>query len=351
MREQLRKRFHVVDLFPLEFSDDGLWMPVRAAYKAAGKYYHPMREPAVLKYLARRIEQHLRAVKPQAVFAPSSIPLSFVDAKLPRIFATDQLFCDFVESYIHSPAQRFIRLGNAQEQRALSGAALATFPSEWAAQTAVSQYGADRAKIHVIPWGANLPQTIAQEDVEAAIKKRPMDRCNLVFVGRDWARKGGDVLVRTVEALNRAGLPTRATIIGAEPKDLPPHLFDIHPYLDKGRPEHFAILSSVMLSAHFLFLPSRAEAYGQAFCEAAAFGVPSIGSAVGGIPTIIREGETGFVRSLETSAPQFAMLIRETLSDRRRYESLAKLAREDFRQRLNWDSFGDRLNDSIAAVM
>lgn len=354
MREQLSKRFHVVDLFPLKFSDDRLWMPVRAAYKAMGKYYHPMREPVVLQYLAVRVEKHLRAVKPQAIFAPSSIPLSLVDSPVPRVFTTDQLFHDFVNTPytgIRKPADRFVRLGNAQEKHALMTATRATFPSQWAANTAISHYGADRAKVDVIPWGANLPQDIAQADVEAAIARRPTHCCSLVFVGRNWIRKGGDLLVETVEALNASGLPTRATIIGCEPPGLSPKLFDIHPFLDKGRPDHFALLSSIMMGAHFHFLPSRAEAYGQAFCEAAAFGVPSIGSTVGGIPTIIQDGETGFVRPLETSGAQFAALILETLSDRTRYLRLAKQAREDYRLRLNWDSFGNRLCDAIAGAM
>lgn len=354
MREQLRKRFHVVDMFPLDFSEDRLWAPVRAAYKAVGKYYHPMREPVVLKYLAGRIEKHLRAVRPQAVFAPSSVPLSLVDSVAPRIFTTDQLFCDFVQTPytgIRRPAERFIRLGHSQEKRALSSATLATFPSQWAADSAVSRYGASRDKINVIPWGANLPNIPSQKEVESRIAQRPSTRCHLVFIGRQWARKGGELLVGTVQELNKAGLPARATIIGCDPKGLSPQMFDIHPYLDKSRPEHFAILSSVMLEAHFLFLPSRAEAYGQAFCEAAAFGLPSIGSTVGGIPTIIRDGETGFVRPLETSAAQFAAIILDTLSDRSRYLRLARQAREDFRLRLNWDSFGNRLCDAITAVM
>jgi glycosyltransferase involved in cell wall biosynthesis len=310
-----------------------------------------MREPAVLKHLARRVEKHLRAVRPQAVFAPSSVPLSFVDSKLPRIFATDQLFGDFVETYIRSPAQRFVRLGHAQEKCALEGAALATYPSRWAGDSAVSRYGADRKKVAVIPWGANLPSAISQEDVNAAIARRPLSRCNLVFLGRDWVRKGGDLLVGTVEELNRSGLPTRATVIGCQPPGLLPQFFDIHPYLDKGRPEHFAILSSIMFGAHFLFLPSRAEAYGQAFCEAAAFGVPSIGSTVGGIPTIIQDGDTGFVRPLETDARQFAALIADTFCGKDRYARLARQARDDYRQRLNWDSFGDRLGDAIMALV
>lgn len=277
MREQLSRRFRIVDLFPLEFSADRLWLPVRAAYKAAGKYYHPMREPVVLKYLAGCIEKHVRAVKPQVLFAPSSIPLSLVESKLPHAFATDQLFCDFTQTYIRAPAKRFIRLGNEQETQALKTAALASFPSNWAANTAIARYGASSAKVEVIPWGANLPREIAQADVESAIANRPMSSCNLVFLGRDWIRKGGDLLVETVAELNRRGLPTRATIIGCAPPGLPARHFDVHSFLDKGRTEHLAILTNAMMDAHFHFLPSRAEAYGQAFCEAAAFGLPSIG--------------------------------------------------------------------------
>lgn len=351
IREQLRKRFHVVDLFPLDFSADRLWLPVRAAYKAVGKYYHPMREPLVLKYLAGCIEKHVRAAKPQILFAPSSIPLSLVDSKLPHAFVTDQLFCDFARTYIRAPAQRFIRLGNQQETHALKTAALASFPSQWAANTAISHYGADSTKVDVIPWGANLPFEVADGDVDAAIAVRPMGRCDLVFLGRDWVRKGGDLLVGTIAELNRNGLPARATIIGCAPPGLSPQHFTVHPFLDKGRPEHLAILSAVMMGAHFHFLPSRAEAYGQAFCEAAAFGVPSIGSSVGGIPTIIRDGETGFVRPLGTKASEFAALILEAMSDRRRYLRLARQAREDFRLRLNWESFGNRLCDAITAIM
>ncbi|HWU53952.1 MAG TPA: glycosyltransferase family 4 protein [Rhizomicrobium sp.] len=354
MRDQLSKRFHVVDLFPLGISEDRLWAPVRAAYKFAGRYYHPMREPVVLKYLASRIERHVREAKPQAIFSPSSVPLSLVDSAAPRIFTTDQLFCDFVQTPytgIRQPAERFVRMGHAQEKTALSTAALATFPSQWAADSAVSRYGAAREKISVIPWGANLPSIPSQQEVERAIAQRSMRSCHLVFIGRQWARKGGELLVGTVQELNKAGLPARATIIGCEPPGLSPKLFDIHPYLNKGRPEHFATLSSLMLGAHFLFLPSRAEAYGQAFCEAAAFGLPSIGSTVGGIPTIIQDGETGFVRPLETSAAQFAAIILDTLSERSGYLRLARQAREDFLLRLNWDSFGNRLSDAIAAVM
>jgi glycosyltransferase involved in cell wall biosynthesis len=351
MRAQLHKYFEIADIFPLPLPGEALTYPVRAAYKAMGRYYHPMREPIILKALARRIEKHLRGIHPQALFAPSSIPLSFVETSKPRIFATDQPFGDFVETYLPTPARRFVRLGHAQEKRALTLAARASYPSQWAADNAIRRYDGDRERIDVIPWGANLPGEISQERVDAAIASRPANRCDLVFIGRHWLRKGGDALIATVEELNRRGLPTRATIIGCSPPGLPAHHFDVHPFLDKGQADHFALLSDIMSRSHFLFLPSRAEAYGQAFCEAAAFGLPSIGSTAGGIPTIIRDGETGFVRPTETSAQDFASLIQETLADQHRYGRMARLAREDFRDRLNWDSFGKRLGETIMTVV
>jgi len=308
IRRQLRKRFEVIDLFPLGLPGEQFWYPARAAYKLAGRYYNPMREPSILKMLAHRIERALAAIKPDIVFAPSSVPMSYVESSRPVAFATDQLFCDFVDSYIERPSARFRRLGNSQESRALNRAARVSYPSHWAAKSARQHYGADSAKIAVIPWGANLQQNIADEDVNAAIAGRPFDRCHLVFVGRDWRRKGGDTVAAIVDDLNRLGLPTRGTIIGADPKGLPTNRFTIHPFLDKARDDHFALFSTIMLSAHFLVLPARAEAYGQVLCEAMAFGVPVIGSTVGGIPTIVRDRETGFLKPADSPPSQFAQI-------------------------------------------
>jgi glycosyltransferase involved in cell wall biosynthesis len=351
IRHQLSKYFEVVDLFPLGLPGERFWYPLRAAYKLAGRYYHPMREPSILKTLARRVERALKALKPDVVFAPSSLPMSYLETQHPLAFATDQLFCDFVDSYIRRPAARFLRLGHSQESRALARAACVSYPSEWAARSARDHYGADTSRIAVIPWGANLPHDIADDDVSAAIAGRRFDHCKLVFVGRDWRRKGGDTLAAIVSELNRRGLETTATIIGTDPGGLPRGRFAVYRYLDKSRPEHFALFSAIMLNAHFLILPARAEAYGQVLCEAMAFGVPAIGSAVGGIPTIIKHGETGFIRPAGAGAAQFAQLIRESLANPAEYVRMARQARDDYRQRLNWNSFGRQISHAIATLL
>ena len=351
MRRQLQDRFNVIDLFPLPLGQQWRWLPMRVAHKLGRRAYHPMREASALKELARRIEPELRGIKPDVVFAPSSLPMCFVDARCPTVFAADQVFGDYAGSYVRRPSKRFLRIGHAQEGLALARATRVSYPSHWAAKSACEYYATDPRKITVIPWGANLPFEIPEGDVQAAIARRPLDSCHLVFIGRDWERKGGDTFAEIVRHMNRLGLKTRATIIGANPQGLSRDLFTIHPYLDKARADHFAQFGSIMLEAHFLILTSRAEAYGHALCEAMAFGVPTIGSAVGGIPTIVRDGETGFLRPPETPADQLALLIRDTLASPVDYVRMAREAREDYRRRLNWDAFGRQLGDSITALI
>jgi glycosyltransferase involved in cell wall biosynthesis len=351
MRRQLQKSFEVIDLFPLGLPGERLWLPLRAGYRALGRYYHPMREPAVLRALARKIERALDAVRPEIVFAPSSLPLTFVETKLPKVFVTDQVFCDFVGTYIPRPAARFLRLGNAQERRALMSATRLSYPSDWAARSAIDHYGADPAKVVVIPWGGNLPEEIPEHEVRAAIAARAGAPCHLVFVGVNWQRKGGAALVATVDELNRQGIAARATIIGCNPPGLPRDRFAIYPFLDKKQKDDFARFRSILLSAHFFFLPSRADAFPQAFGEAMAFGLPAIGSTVGGIPSIVRDGVTGFVRPADAPAAEFAGLIRDTLASPERYQTMAAAARADYRQRLNWDRFGEQLAATIAALV
>jgi glycosyltransferase involved in cell wall biosynthesis len=82
-----------------------------------------------------------------------------------------------------------------------------------------------------------------------------------------------------------------------------------------------------------------------------AFGVPAIGSPVGGIPTIIRNGENGFLPPLTATPADLAALIRDTLASPQSYRRLGREARDDYRTRLNWDSFGARLNETVAALV
>ena len=103
------------------------------------------------------------------------------------------------------------------EASALHRCRLAIYTSEWAAESAVRDYGVDAGRVAVVPFGANLETQVLLEEARAAIAKRPRDTCRLVFIGVEWQRKGGPLAVAIADALNRGGLKTELDIVGHEP--------------------------------------------------------------------------------------------------------------------------------------
>src|SRR6185369_17567008 len=92
------------------------------------------------------------------VFSPSSCAMAFLDVDLPKIFCADATFSKVVGSYSEytNCSPDYLKRGHEQETRALANCAAAIYPSEWAARSAVEDYHADPAKIHVLPFGANV---------------------------------------------------------------------------------------------------------------------------------------------------------------------------------------------------
>jgi glycosyltransferase involved in cell wall biosynthesis len=87
------------------------------------------------------------------------------------------------------------------------------------------------------------------------------------------------------------------------------------------------------------------------FCEAAAFGVPSVTTAVGGIPTIVRHGETGFALPAERPAEDFADVLEGVFADPKRYREFAFASAADYRSRLNWEAFGRKFCNIICEAI
>jgi glycosyltransferase involved in cell wall biosynthesis len=157
-----------------------------------------------------------------------------------------------------------------------------------------------------------------------------------------------------VRLLNQSGLRTTLHVVGCRPVipgDLQPHV-RIHGVLKPSVPEQRAALEALFRRAHFLFVPSRAEAYGMVFCEANAFGAPCITTATGGIPTIVREGINGIALPLQAGPAEYADAIRQ-LAHPDRYPALANRSFTAFEQRLNWGSwmreFGRRVQTVLEA--
>ena len=210
------------------------------------------------------------------------------------------------------------------------------FSTEWAARSAVRDYGADPTRVHAVPWGANIDS----QDISSDNPVRAADCCHLVFIGVDWNRKGGDIAVAAAKQLLAAGRAVKFHIIGAKPQ-LSQNDGDIifHGFVNKGTHEGRCNFDRIMTNAAFLFVPTRQDCYGMVFPEANSYGVPVITTRTGGVPDVVHEGINGHLLPIEASAEAYADLIWAIWSDRRRYDSLRKSSRSRFDQALNWNSW------------
>ncbi len=290
----------VLDVFPAERDAlsraamvGGLF--ITSFFKLFGLYHSPKRETAYLKAAGLYAERKLRRLgQYDFVFSQSALPIGFARINKPIVFTTDQPFEAYVKGYVPNPSNRFLKIGRELETLLADKCSLIIFPSQWAADEFLKTHMGAKPKVRVIQWGANLSALPTREQVYESIKARKSEKClNLVFIGRDWERKGGQVAVDVAQKFHANGQACKLTVIGTR-AEIPDEIRgQVIPFIDKNTPDGIALLSTILSKSHFLIVPSRAEAYGHVFCEAAAFGVPSASTSVGGIPSIITDGENG----------------------------------------------------------
>lgn len=327
----------------------------RRFWNALGKGIHEMREPCMARQFSRLIHQKLKGISADLVLCTHTELLADFECDLPIAYWSDSNFGCMLDQYPYF--QRLnpftIRRGHEWERRSLQRADMVFYACDWARDSAIKLYGADPEKVKVIPFGANIQCNRTVADVEKLIATRPTDKCNLLFLGKVWARKGGDTAMAVAEELNKSGLPTTLTLIGSQPPEgvaLPSYVRKIG-FINKSDPVGLKQFNDLIAESHFLILPSRAEAFGIVFCEAASFGVPSLATRAGGIPTAVRDGGNGKTFPLGAPPAEYAAFIRQQFADYTGYTALARSAFREYETRLNWGVSGATAMRHLEAVI
>jgi glycosyltransferase involved in cell wall biosynthesis len=161
--------------------------------------------------------------------------------------------------------------------------------TEWTKQGIVRDYSAPAEKVTVIPPGVNVREWLCP--VPRAGRAGPV---KILFVGGDLERKGGLLLLQAFRALRESSLgaapglelhlATRATL-PAEPG-----LF-----VYNGMQPNSPALKQLYYDCDIFCLPTYGDCLPMVLSEAGAAGLPSVATAVAGIPEIVQEGETGLL--------------------------------------------------------
>src|SRR5215471_11109742 len=95
-------------------------------------------------------------------------------------------------------------------------------------------------------------------------------------------------------------------------------------------------VAPLLAGADLFLLPSSTESFGLSALEALASGVPVIGTSAGGLPEVVRDGETGILCE-PGDVERMAEASVEILSDRERWQAMSELGAADARQRFSLD--------------
>lgn len=296
------------------------------------------------KYVARKLKRD----RFDLIFSSNSPDfIAYLKTDIPILYSRDTTFNLFVNYYpsFFGLKKRQIKEGNEIERLALEKAWKIVYSSEWAAESAINYYGADISKISILHFGANL----VYEPTLESIKLEPDGEvCQLLFVGVNWIRKGGEVAYKAFKRLKAEGFNCRLMIVGCEMDltDNDPDLEHI-PFLNKNNREEFDRLYELYSKAHFLLLPTIADCTPIVFSEAAAFGIPVLTNDTGGNSSVIREGVNGSLFPPAANELFYAEMIKKVFADKQLYLKLRRKSRDEFERRLSWHVWIREINRLI----
>jgi glycosyltransferase involved in cell wall biosynthesis len=263
--------------------------------------------------------------QPVSVLSVSSLAPLPVEGR--GCFYVDSIIPQWTETPYWGYSRRASERLSRVERAVLSSATRVFTLSEWARAAVVQHYGFDPGRVISVGGGLSRSRPPAPKPVESCAARR------LLFVGVDWQRKGGPLLLEALRLAREKEPGISLDVAGASP-DTRQSGVRVHGFLA------WQDLSRLYGAASLFVMPSYHEAWGSVFVEAAASGLPSIGLNRAATPEIILDGVTG--RLVEPDARQLADVILELTGDPDRLRQMGQAARARV-QDWTWDRVVERM--------
>ena len=194
-------------------------------------------------------------------------------------------------------------------------------------------------EIEIIPMGSGIG-----EISEKSVKKERKTKTNLLFVGRLIEVKGTKYLVEAMKLLDAEKFELHIAGDGPERENLEkttPGNVIFHGY-QTGKN-----LEELYLNADIFILPSivddagYTEGLGTVLLEASNFSIPVIGTDVGGIPDIIKDGETGIL--VQQKDPEaISKAVKKLAGNPELRETLVENARKHIEKSFSWKTITEK---------
>ena len=236
---------------------------------------------------------------------------------------------------IYSKKEINRRIGRQVDEYKNANAAL--WMGKWICEYMKERFPEVANKMYHIGGGTNMDVT--KIDTSKKIGNK------FLFIGRDFNRKAGDLVVEAFKIVKSKYMPN-AELHVAGPQTQPFQDADgVYFYGDVD----FAKAGELMNMCDVFCMPSRFEAYGLVFVEALIYGLPCIGRRFFEMPHFIEEGKDGMLIEKDV-ASDLAKKMYAVISDPQMIKYVQ--SRQSFYiERYNWDSVARRAKSVIDKQM
>jgi glycosyltransferase involved in cell wall biosynthesis len=203
--------------------------------------------------------------------------------------------------------------------------------SERLRRSFMEDFGVENHRVTTVYAGANFGAADLPP-LEACRAARAAAPPTILFVGAQFDRKGGGVLLDAFRTVRREIPKARLVVVGCDAGGGLPGV-EARGFLDKNQPEERRRLLEAYQSATVFCLPTRFEPFGIVFIEAMMFYLPCLGTQTSAVPEIIEAGKTGYtvpVNDSQALAERLIYLLRHPEVAQRMGEAGRDRAEERF---------------------
>lgn len=211
--------------------------------------------------------------------------------------------------YFSKALLKYARRAFSYEKRTYESMQKILVMSEYWRKSFIENFDVPSNKVVNVGFGVNI-------DIPQSFTKKSNTK-NIVFVGVDFVRKGGDILVKAFNEVitNPSHRDACLHIVG--PKVIPEILtlskysknIHFHGYLSRENPSDKIKLENVLLSGNLFVLPSLYEPFGNAGLEAMLYGMPVVAPNNWSFPDFIIPDKTGTLLENSVSAEELVHVI------------------------------------------
>lgn len=200
------------------------------------------------------------------------------------------------------------------------------------AYSLIAQYQIPKEKVLAVYSGSNASNEITVTNEKRFTK-------NILFVGIEWERKGGPVLLQVFEKVLAKHPDASLTIVGCHPENITLPNCKIVGKIPVDQ------VNDYYNQANIFCLPTIREPFGVAFIEAMNFRLPIVANNIGCIPDFVENGFNGYL--IDNNIDDYTNAICDLLDNPEKCGQMGENGYARAKSKFTWDIVGKLIKENI----